>query len=58
MNYWSEWNTGMDWEKIFVLALNLKRYKDQVDRHYMINYASMMLGTADHIGMTFISYNP
>ena len=53
-----EWNTGMDWDKIFVLALNLKHYKDQVDRHYTINYASMMLGTADHIGLTSISYNP
>ena len=46
----------MDWDKIFVLACNLKRYKDQVDRHYMINYASTMLGRADHIGLTFISY--
>ena len=48
----------MDWDKIFVLACNLKRYRDQVDRHYIINYASTMLGRADHIGLTFISYNP
>ena len=60
MEWWNgllEWNTGMDWDKIFVFACNLKRYMDQVDRYYIINYAST-LGTADHIGLTFISYNP
>ena len=53
-----EWTTGMDWDKIFALACNLKRYMDRVDRYYMTNYASMMLRTADHVGLTFISYNP
>ena len=48
----------MDWDKIFVLACNLKYYMDQVDRYYIINYASTTLGTADHVGLTFISYNP
>ena len=48
----------MDWDKIFVLARNLKHYMDQVDRYYMTNYASTMIGTADHVGLTFISYNP
>ena len=64
-NQWNrmvEWTTGMeywnDWDKIFVFARNLKHYMDQVDRYYMTNYASTMLGTADHVGLTFISCNP
>ena len=35
-----EWTTGMDWDKIFALTCNLKRYMDQVDRYCMTNYAS------------------
>ena len=61
MEWWNgllEWNTGMDWDKIFVFACNLKCYKDQVDWLYMIYYACMMLGTPIYIGLTFISYNP
>ena len=48
----------MDWDKIFALACNLKRYTDRVDRYCMKNYASMTLGTADPIGPTLISYDP
>ena len=61
MEWWNrslEWNTGMDWDKIFVLACNLKCYMDWVDRHCMTNYAGVILGTADHVGLTFISYDP
>ena len=61
MEWWNgllEWNTGMDWDKIFLLACNLKRYMDKVDKYYIINYASTMLGTADHVGLIYISYNP
>ena len=46
MEWWNgllEWNTGMDWDKIFALACNLKHYMDQIDRYYMINYASTTL---------------
>ena len=59
MEWWNgllEWNTGMDWDKIFALACNLKCYMDQVDSYYMINYASMTLGTADHVGVTLIIF--
>ena len=40
MEWWNgvlEWNTGMDWDKIFALACNLKCYMDRVDRYYMTN---------------------
>ena len=39
-NQWNgmvEWTTGMDWDKIFALACNLKCYMDQVDRYYITN---------------------
>ena len=54
-----EWTTGMEcWnglgQDFCVLACNLKRYMDQVDRYYIINYASTTLGTADHVGLTYI----
>ena len=58
MEWWNgllEWNTGMDWDKIFALVCNLKH---RVDRYCMTNYAIMMLGTADHVGLTFTSYDP
>ena len=61
MEWWNgllEWNTGMDWDKIFALVCNLKHYMDRVDRYCMTNYASMMLGTADHVGLTFTYYDP
>ena len=50
MEWWNgllEWNTGIDWDKVFALACNQKRYMDQIDRYYMINYASTTLGTAE-----------
>ena len=53
-----EWTTGMEyWNGLGQDACNLKRYMDQADRYYIINYASTTLGTADHVRLTFKSYN-
>ena len=63
MEWWNGlyWNGILEWtgtRSLSLHACNLKRYMDQVDRYYLINYASTTLGTADHVGLTFISYNP
>ena len=63
MEWWNgllEWNTGMDWDKIFSLAYNLKSksYMDQVDRYLMTNYVSTILPFYVHIWRTLFSTTP